>query len=305
MPGSSAADSTEIYQEGLRIPVLKLYERGRANETLFELIRINVRIPDVVLGDLQAQLAACRIGERGVSELARRYGIQGLERHFDELLAYQAPLRIERYELVPDSERANTAWLAFSRNRSARISSGDIASTGVRHLSSNAFIVRLSITPASDIPSAVSCTAASTSLLYPLAIAVHLANRPTRQHRFKVGLAQREHFVCQIPQRFELPAPQVLPVALREPVDEERPFAPAEEHERTEPAGSALPRPRDSLLDDSAAEVGIDLTTPGPLYRVAPGLIRDPLAAGETREGFGLERAQSEPRERFPSYRVI
>ena len=70
VPGSSAADSTEIYQEGLRIPVLKLYERGRANETLFELIRINVRIPDVVLGDLQAQLAACRIGERGESELA-------------------------------------------------------------------------------------------------------------------------------------------------------------------------------------------------------------------------------------------
>ena len=70
VPGSSAADSTEIYQEGLRIPVLKLYERGRANETLLELIRINVRIPDVVLGDLQAQLAACRIGERGVSELA-------------------------------------------------------------------------------------------------------------------------------------------------------------------------------------------------------------------------------------------
>ena len=51
MPGSSATDSTEIYQEGLRIPVLKLYERGRANETLLELIRINVRIPDVVLGD--------------------------------------------------------------------------------------------------------------------------------------------------------------------------------------------------------------------------------------------------------------
>ena len=67
VPGSSAADSTEIYQEGLRIPVLKLYERGRANETLLELIRINMRIPDVVRGDLQAQLAACRIGERGVS----------------------------------------------------------------------------------------------------------------------------------------------------------------------------------------------------------------------------------------------
>ena len=57
VPGSSAADSTEIYQEGLRIPVLKLYDRGVRNETLFKIIAINVRIPDVVKGDLQAQLA--------------------------------------------------------------------------------------------------------------------------------------------------------------------------------------------------------------------------------------------------------
>jgi len=86
VPGSSAADSTEIYQEGLRIPVLKLYERGEPNRTLMDLIALNVRIPEVVLGDLQAQAAACRIGERGMRELAERYGVDRLERHFDELL---------------------------------------------------------------------------------------------------------------------------------------------------------------------------------------------------------------------------
>ena len=111
VPGSSAADSTEIYQEGLRIPVLKLYERGRANETLFELIRINVRIPDVVLGDLQAQLAACRIGERGVSELARRYGIQGLERHFEELLAYSERAARQTIRSIPDGVYRYTDFL--------------------------------------------------------------------------------------------------------------------------------------------------------------------------------------------------
>src|SRR5687767_1077075 len=88
VPGSSAADSTEIFQEGLRIPVLKLYERGKVNQTLMDLIAINVRIPDVVLGDLQAQVAACGIAERGMNELAARYGIEQLERHFDELLDY-------------------------------------------------------------------------------------------------------------------------------------------------------------------------------------------------------------------------
>ena len=111
VPGSSAADSTEIYQEGLRIPVLKLYERGRANETLLDLIRINVRIPDVVLGDLQAQLAACRIGERGVSELARRYGIQGIERHFEELLAYSERAARQTIRSIPDGVYRYTDFL--------------------------------------------------------------------------------------------------------------------------------------------------------------------------------------------------
>ena len=88
VPGSSAADSTEIFQEGLRIPVVKLYEGGVFNETLQKIIGLNVRIPDVVLGDLQAQVSACRIAERGMLELIGRYGVSELERYFEELLDY-------------------------------------------------------------------------------------------------------------------------------------------------------------------------------------------------------------------------
>ena len=66
VPGSNASDSTEIYQEGLRIPPLKLYDRGRLNTTLEELIKINVRVPDRVWGDLQAQYAASQVGARGL-----------------------------------------------------------------------------------------------------------------------------------------------------------------------------------------------------------------------------------------------
>lgn len=88
VPGSSAADSTEIFQEGLRIPILKLYDKGVPNQTLLDLIAINVRIPDVVLGDLQAQAAACRIAERGLAELAERYGASELTHYFEELLDY-------------------------------------------------------------------------------------------------------------------------------------------------------------------------------------------------------------------------
>jgi len=72
--GSNASDSTEIYQEGLRIPPLKLYDAGKRNETMFELIEKNVRLPDKVFGDLRAQLAACHIAEKQFLDLVTRYG---------------------------------------------------------------------------------------------------------------------------------------------------------------------------------------------------------------------------------------
>lgn len=62
--GGNACDSTEIYQEGLRIPPLKLYDRGRPLEEIFRLIERNVRVPETVLGDVRALIAACGIGER-------------------------------------------------------------------------------------------------------------------------------------------------------------------------------------------------------------------------------------------------
>ena len=74
MPGSNASDSTEIFQEGLRIPPMKLYARGEPNETLLAIIARNVRLPDLVLGDLEAQLATCNIGERELLRLIERYG---------------------------------------------------------------------------------------------------------------------------------------------------------------------------------------------------------------------------------------
>jgi N-methylhydantoinase B len=88
VPGSSAADSTEIFQEGLQIPLLKFHERGEPNTTLLALIARNVRVPETVLGDLQAQAAACRIAERGMRALAQRYGIDELEACFEALLDY-------------------------------------------------------------------------------------------------------------------------------------------------------------------------------------------------------------------------
>ena len=102
VPGSSAADSTEIFQEGLRIPIVKLYERGELNQTLLDVIRLNVRVPDVVSGDLQAQVAACRIAERGMQELAERYGAADLLAMFDELLDYSEREARRTIRAIPD-----------------------------------------------------------------------------------------------------------------------------------------------------------------------------------------------------------
>jgi len=102
VPGSNASDSTEIYQEGLRIPPLKLYERGNPNETLLALMARNVRVPVKVLGDLRAQLAACHIGERSLLELAGQYGSGKVRRYMAELIDYAERLTRAAIGALPD-----------------------------------------------------------------------------------------------------------------------------------------------------------------------------------------------------------
>ena len=84
--GSVPTNATEIYQEGLRLPPLKFRDAGKLNETLVAIIRQNVRIPDTVMGDLNAQLAACSIGVRRITELTRKFGHDSLTELFAELL---------------------------------------------------------------------------------------------------------------------------------------------------------------------------------------------------------------------------
>lgn len=72
--GSWTSDSTEIYQEGLIFPPLKLFERGKPNSSLIDMIRANVRTPVMTLGDMEAHAAALRVGARRVVELCEKYG---------------------------------------------------------------------------------------------------------------------------------------------------------------------------------------------------------------------------------------
>jgi N-methylhydantoinase B len=111
VPGSNASDSTEIYAEGLRIPPLKLYDRGRPNETLFRMIERNVRLPGRVFGDLRAQLAACAIAERGMADLLARHGADGVRRLMNETMDHSERLARHCLSELPDGEATFTDWI--------------------------------------------------------------------------------------------------------------------------------------------------------------------------------------------------
>lgn len=72
--GFGSSLTTEIYAEGLQLRSLKIYEEGKRNETLWQIINDNVRFPDASLGDLRAQVASCQLGARRYGELIKRYG---------------------------------------------------------------------------------------------------------------------------------------------------------------------------------------------------------------------------------------
>jgi N-methylhydantoinase B len=86
VPGSISPDATEIYQEGLQLPCIRLYRSGELNEAIAGLIRANVRLPLVAMGDVNASTAATAIGEQRVVEACERYGVDALEIAFDAIL---------------------------------------------------------------------------------------------------------------------------------------------------------------------------------------------------------------------------
>src|SRR5262249_27993520 len=83
---SMAGGMSEIYQEGLRLPVIKLFRKGRLQKDLLDLILLNVRVPQERRGDYFAQIAACRLGERRLHEIFEAYGTRTMLTAFDEIV---------------------------------------------------------------------------------------------------------------------------------------------------------------------------------------------------------------------------
>ena len=110
-PGSVAMHATEIYQEGLRLPLLKLHEAGEPDRKLLRIIEKNTRSPIQVMGDLRAQLAACRIAERGLGQLVERYGAAELEAYLEELHAFAETRMRAEIARIPDGTYRFTDWI--------------------------------------------------------------------------------------------------------------------------------------------------------------------------------------------------
>ena len=95
---------TEIYQEGLRIPVIRLYRKGELARDTLDLLLLNMRLPAERRGDLNAQIASCRLGIQRIEHLILRFGIRLLLDAFEQIIE-RSRMRIRNaIGALPDGE---------------------------------------------------------------------------------------------------------------------------------------------------------------------------------------------------------
>ena len=112
-PGTISPDATSIYQEGIIVPVVRLQHQGRRNEDLQYLFERNSRYPQMVRGDIRASIAAVALGERRLSELFDRFGLDVTLSGLDQAIDRTAELMIKKLrELFADGEYSFTETVA-------------------------------------------------------------------------------------------------------------------------------------------------------------------------------------------------
>ncbi|MBP0593795.1 hydantoinase B/oxoprolinase family protein [Paraburkholderia sp. LEh10] len=104
VPASLSRALTEVQQEGLRLPPLKICTRNGFNENVLRIIQTNVRVPEQNWGDLKAQIAAMNVGERRVHEIIARFGVETFREAQRELLNYAERQARQIVESIPDGE---------------------------------------------------------------------------------------------------------------------------------------------------------------------------------------------------------
>ena len=100
-------DPREVYEEGLQIPMMKMYRRGEPDKTLIDLIRYNVRVPDLVMGDINAQITANRLAEKRLGDLLEEYGLEDLRALTKEIQGRSEKAMRDALLRLPDGEYAS------------------------------------------------------------------------------------------------------------------------------------------------------------------------------------------------------
>ena len=100
-PGSFSTSTTDVFQEGLQFPVIKLFDRDEIQNGLIDMLRANVRLPDMTLGDLWSGIAALRVGERRLVATLEKYGRENTLRAVESLLGHGDRMVAEAFADLP------------------------------------------------------------------------------------------------------------------------------------------------------------------------------------------------------------
>ena len=101
VPGGMSVDAVEVFQEGLRIPAIKLIDAGVANQAVMDIMTVNSRLPDFLRGDMWAAIAAARIGERRLLELIAKYGKSTFQAAMTHFMDYGERVSLEALKTLP------------------------------------------------------------------------------------------------------------------------------------------------------------------------------------------------------------
>ncbi|MEP0962127.1 MAG: hydantoinase B/oxoprolinase family protein [Roseobacter sp.] len=111
-PGSCGiVDAVDTYAEGLQFKAIKVFDQGERNEAVWHILRANIRATDLVVGDMEAQIEAARIGAARLLELVDRYGLDSTMAAFHDLMDYSERLMRDAIRALPDGEYAASTML--------------------------------------------------------------------------------------------------------------------------------------------------------------------------------------------------
>ncbi|MCG8690425.1 MAG: hydantoinase B/oxoprolinase family protein [Minwuiales bacterium] len=111
-PGSCGiVEAVDAYAEGLQFKAIKVYDAGRRNDAVWQLLRDNIRVSDLVVGDMEAQVAASRIGAERFLELIERHGLETIDAAAEALFDHSERLMRDAIRRLPDGEYSATTYI--------------------------------------------------------------------------------------------------------------------------------------------------------------------------------------------------